>query len=669
MTTRRVRAFAVYLLLMGLAACHPVGLNGVAPEPERPFAFASPPRRVVSLYPTASEILVALGAADSLAGVTIHDSGQPGLASKPLVGGFATPDVERVLALNPDCVVASPLQADAVRALRGQGVPVLLLDTASLAEGEANIRRLGHLTGREQEAGELIAREQGLLDLAAAKAAKLAALPGHAPLRTIGVMGFAQGGLLVPGDDSFQNELIRHAGGRAPTFGRNGPLITISPGEWRAFDPQAVFFCGQKGESVRQGLADPLWSGVTAVKTGRLLSYPCDLIRRAATRYGYASLWLSSDLYGQAYSHASNQTQADAVLARKRLDVPFAFVAGAEVLDSRLFDMPARTLLLHFTRPQTALSSLSGWSDTISAVGNHSSPSLSWSITHHLGLDKANARTLALFGLRPRSTALLHTGADVANLAYAQFDADGLRAGVLATAGVQGNAMRASVDSGNYLEPGTINLIILTNRALTPAAMTQSLILATEAKTAALEDLDIRSSYTGTAATGTGTDNVIVISGAGSPATMSGGHTKLGELVARAAYAAVREAIARQNHLETGRDIFLRLAERKIIPAALFGQSAYPWDETSRRTLALDLEKTLFLPRYAGFLEGALALSDSYERGMVRDTGTFSRLCLAVAGEIAGKNITELEPAITDAAVPFIVREALNALATGIMRR
>lgn len=669
MTTRRLRAFAVFLLLFGLAACHPGDVHVVAPDSDRPVDFAGPPRRVVSLYPTASEILAALGTADCVAGVTLHDSGQPGLENKPLVGGFATPDLDRVLALKPDCVIASPFQADAVRALREQGVPVLVLDTATLADGEANIRRLGSLTGRHREAEELIARERGLLELAAAKTAKLAENPEHAPVRAIRVMGVADGKLMVPGDDSFQNEIIARAGGRAPSFGRNGPAITISPGEWRAFDPQAVLFCGDNGENVRRGLAAPAWSGVAALKTGTLLSYPCELISRAATHYGYISLWLSSDMYGRQYSDADNQTAADAVLARKPLDLPFAFVADAEVLDSRLFDMPARTLLVRFTKPQTVLSSLSGWSDGILAVGNHSSSSLSWSITHHLGLDKATARTLALFGLTPKTSAFLHTGADVANLALAERESDGLRVGVLATAGVQGNAMRASVDSGNYVEPGTINLIILTNRKLTPAAMTQLLILATEAKTAALEDLDIRSSYTGTAATGTGTDNVVVVAGAGARATMGGGHTKLGELAGKAVYAAVREAIARQNHLSSGRDIFLRLAERKIVPAALFNQSARLRDETARLRLAAELEKTLFLPRYAGFLEGALALSDAYERGLVRDTGAFSLQCLAVAGELAGKDVDGLEPIVTDAGLPFIMQEALNALATGIMWR
>jgi adenosylcobinamide amidohydrolase len=181
----------------------------------------------------------------------------------------------------------------------------------------------------------------------------------------------------------------------------------------------------------------------------------------------------------------------------------------------------------------------------LAAVGNHYASPPSWPTLHDLGLEKANKKTLALFGLKPQTSAFLYTGADMNNLVYAEKASDGFRVGVFATAGVKGNAMRAPVDSGDFVEPGTINLIILTNRQLFPPAMSRALITATEAKTAVLEDLDIRSSYTGTPATGTGTDSILVVAGKGPAVTMTGGHVKLGELMAKAVYEAVREAVAK----------------------------------------------------------------------------------------------------------------------------
>lgn len=392
------------------------------------------------------------------------------------------------------------------------------------------------------------------------------------------------------------------------------------------------------------------------------------LLGLAACRHGGA-MTAPLEEYGRGSAGAASRAEAGTVLSRRQVEVPFSFVADAELVTSQLFGAPAKTLLLRFAEPQTVLSSLSGWHEGILAVGNHYFSPPSWPITHDLGMEKTEAQVLELLGLDRRSSALLYTGADMDNFAYAEKSADGLRVGVLATAGVKGNALRASVDSGAYVEPGTINLIILTSRKLTPSAMSGALIIATEAKTAALEDLDIRSSYSGTPATGTGTDNILVVAGDGPAATMTGGHTKLGELLGKAVHAAVSEAVAKQNQLHAGRDIFQRLEERKIIPAALFAESGRLRDAASRNRLAASLGKTLREPRYAGFMAGALALSDSFERGLVRDTGTFSTLCLAVAGELAGKRITKLEPVIMDEGVPAVIREALNALATGLLGR
>lgn len=365
----------------------------------------------------------------------------------------------------------------------------------------------------------------------------------------------------------------------------------------------------------------------------------------------------------------ASEGAADAVIARTRLHVSFDFVASVEVAESRLFGHPAKTLLIRFTGPQTVLSGLSGWNDRIVTVGNHYASPPSWPVLHEVGLEKANGRTLALFGLTPQTSAFLYTGADMDNLVYAEKASDGFRVGVFATAGVRGNAMRASVDSGDFVEPGTINLIILANRELSPAAMAQIFITATEAKTAALEDLDIRSSYTGAPATGTGTDNILVVAGNGPPATMAGGHVKLGELAAKATYGAVRRAIAKQNKILAERDILERLAERKITPAKLVAESGYSPDAAAKTRLAAALDTTLSQPRYAGFVAGALALSDSYERGLTRDVSAFSTLCLAMASEIAGKRITRLTPVIPEGDTPLIIREALNALATGLLAR
>ena len=125
-----------------------------------------------------------------------------------------------------------------------------------------------------------------------------------------------------------------------------------------------------------------------------------------------------------------------------------------------------------------------------------------------------------------------------------------------ATAGT-GNALRTGIDTANYVErngrfeylPCTINTIILSNVPLTAGAMARAIITATEAKSAALQDLDVRSASSPEyQATGTGTDNIIIVSGrdAGKPISWTGGHTKMGELIGVCARLAVLEALRKQ---------------------------------------------------------------------------------------------------------------------------
>ena len=92
-------------------------------------------------------------------------------------------------------------------------------------------------------------------------------------------------------------------------------------------------------------------------------------------------------------------------------------------------------------------------------------------------------------------------------------------------------------------ETGTINIIILTNKILTQAAMVEAVITVTEAKTVALNNLDITSSKTGELATGTGTDAIAIVSGLDSPEIhYCGKHVLFGEMLATATIQAITDS-------------------------------------------------------------------------------------------------------------------------------
>ena len=240
----------------------------------------------------------------------------------------------------------------------------------------------------------------------------------------------------------------------------------------------------------------------------------------------------------------------------------------------------------------------------------------------------------------------------------------------LVTAGVRSNAVRMSQDNGNYYEPGTINIIILTNMKLTDRAMTRAIISATEAKTAALLDLDIRSSYNAKEyrATGTGTDNIIVVQGAGALIDNAGGHTKMGELIAKSAYEGVKEAIYMQNGIIASRNIFQRLKDRKINIFSLITEIECNCN-MKKDDLSNEVEKILLNRKYSGFLKAALVISDDYEKGLLSDLTSYKLWAENISLEIAGRNIEEDKDFAGNAEMPVVLKTAFNAIINGAFYR
>jgi len=278
-------------------------------------------------------------------------------------------------------------------------------------------------------------------------------------------------------------------------------------------------------------------------------------------------------------------------------------------------------------------------------------------------------------GFSKNESAFLFTGADMDNLAVVKKSYRDIKVYALITAGVKSNALRMATDVGKFYpeslfnnkapvkgsdKPGTINIILLANVSLTPRAMTKAIINMTEAKSAALQDLDVRSTPTPlkNQATGTGTDNIIVVQGSGVTIDRTGGHTKIGQLIAEAVYEGVIQATQRQNGLTAQRSIFHRLKERDI--------DLYTLEPSDN--IRQELETLLMNPMYADFLKMALTLNDRHEKGMTEDSIFFHQWCLSIASEIAGKHIQQLSPLAVDN-LPTMIHESLSALTTGLQAR
>ncbi len=596
--------------------------------------FSSAPQRVVSLCPSATEIIIACGQSEVLVGVTREDLDHQPQLRLPDLGSYFHPNLEKIAGLEPDLIIASPGQVDVIKAFSGSPQKILVLDARSIEAGFTRIELIGKLFDCEQEAASIVARNRHQLQLVEER---LKVVP-MAERKRVGriVVGKRPS---IPGDDSFQNQLISIAGGLPFYSKQKGDFVPVALSQWQQFDPQFVYGCHANAEAVRTVLKEPGWSDVTAVHDGAVSMFPCSLTCRAGVHMGDFTQWLAALLYPQQMADPALAVSADEVLKERPLSLDLSYVKQARVVDQRVNDSVYRSLDVHFTAPQRILSTFEGLREKVDGVGNTYIP-MGASLGHMaFGPEPGKTAIAENLGYASKSFASMMTGADMNNLANKTEVYQDLAVTVLATAGVRGNAMRMSRDSGLYFSHGTINILVMTNRRLSENAMARAIITATEAKSAALLDLDIRSSYSGLdhRATGTGTDNVMIVQGDGPVANYSGGHTKLGELIAKAVHGAVTEAIYRQNGLQAKRPVRQRLLERGL----RIKQVAAAFPDLDQVTATQTLTTLLKDSYYASFVETALAISDDLNKGLISSDVIFNQLCIHVAARISGQaNIT-----------------------------
>ncbi len=146
---------------------------------------AEPPRRIVSLIPSITETLCALGLADALVGVTVYCvAPREVVRGKTRIGGEKNPDLESIRALKPDLVVANIEEnvREHVETLRGWGIPVWVTYPRTVAEGLAMIRELGQVTGTGPRAEAILADLEPLYARVRAASARRRPVPVFYPI-------------------------------------------------------------------------------------------------------------------------------------------------------------------------------------------------------------------------------------------------------------------------------------------------------------------------------------------------------------------------------------------------------------------------------------------------------------------------------------------------------
>ncbi|RKZ91967.1 MAG: hypothetical protein DRQ40_09265, partial [Gammaproteobacteria bacterium] len=111
--------------------------------------------------------------------------------------------------------------------------------------------------------------------------------------------------------------------------------------------------------------------------------------------------------------------------------------------------------------------------------------------------------------------------------------------------------------------------------------------------------------------------------------------------------------------------IFQRLRERGITPNGLVTNTDCECGRPKSQVSAA-LEKILLDPRYSAFVESALALSDDYEKGLLKELSMYKQWCKGIAEEIAGDTIENMQAFSETENLPVVIKLAMNALLNGV---
>jgi len=246
-------------------------------------SIESPPQRIISLAPSNTEILFALGLGDRVVGVTEFCNYPAEAPGKPKVGGYSTVSIEKVIALKPDLVVASYGNGESLLAsLRSFGYPVIALHPETLSQVLSNIHLVGSAAGVEANATALRGALEQRIGLVEEQVSTMRERPTVAHV-------IWNDPVYVSGNGTFQDELIRLAGGEN-AFSHLDGWQTIGIEDFILADPDVLIvntgtgMGGGEDAIARFFRDDPRFSGVTAIREDRVHLVDTDTADRAGPR-------------------------------------------------------------------------------------------------------------------------------------------------------------------------------------------------------------------------------------------------------------------------------------------------------------------------------------------------------------------------------------------------
>ena len=243
-------------------------------------ASESIPRRIVSLAPSITETVFALGFGNRLVGVTSHCDYPAEAKRLPKIGDFMSPSLEVIAAKQPDLVIGVTGATDPARAreIERLGIKITLVSVSSVSEILSSFKRIAALLGDPDAGATLVEKITAQFDKVKRR---IAPAPRRSTLLAVGLRP-----LVAVGGKNFLDELITLAGGENIAGNASQPWLNLPDEYVVAKAPQVIIQAGMGSDAsgpTRQ------WSdlkSIPAVKERRVYTYNSDKILRPGPRIG-----------------------------------------------------------------------------------------------------------------------------------------------------------------------------------------------------------------------------------------------------------------------------------------------------------------------------------------------------------------------------------------------
>jgi len=271
---------------------------------DRSVTIQNRPTRIISLAPSNTEILFALNLESFVIGVTeqcdypprVLDLKASGILE--VIGGYATPSLEKIVSLNPDLVLAATsLQTDVIHQLEAQGLTVVGLNPKTVSDILKDIILVGSICDVEAKALKLTRELSSRITYIASRVSAQGT-----PLKVYYELWYDP--LMSVGKGSWIDELIHMAGGENIFSNSETPYPIVNPEAVLEMNPDAIFIpIGYMGGEFKPSLQGrPGWNTLSAVKNGRIYEVDEDVLLRPGPRI-IEGLWqIAVNLYPERFT-------------------------------------------------------------------------------------------------------------------------------------------------------------------------------------------------------------------------------------------------------------------------------------------------------------------------------------------------------------------------------